>query len=227
MTECRKPPLLSTWVFEAEGDEWEIDAASKEKAWAAIRGEIPDSEICFMGARPRANPAASSERSAETNFRMWHRKDPRRRITVKNAIDPKKHAEMASIGRALDIVYSSDKWEKDGTFYPYEHDFTSKPKVWVPVSTVPSSDEIVGRHRKTAGFLGERNLTGAKAVAQLAFVEELLYLDADGDETRLIVGKKAIMACSPDRKTVLILASFGPVLISGGKMIVTSRGIVH
>ena len=180
------------------------------------------------GEQPRENPGPpeKSRQSADQNFEMWHRKTPRRDNYIKNAIDPAKHHHMACIGWATDIVYSSDKWEKDGVFYPYEHDFSSRPKVYVPSSSVPKGEKTVGQLRNTARFLGESSLSGVKALAQLAFVEELIYEDVEGDECRLMVGAKAKMASSPDKKTLIILASFGPVFVSGGRMVITSRGIV-
>lgn len=161
---------------------------------------------------------------AHDTFRMWHQKDPRKEIPV-SGVKLLDELDFGCIGRATEIKYTSDKWEIDGDFFPYVHDHASRPGVYVPLSKT-SPEEQIGRTRSTLSLLGLRKQPRTLEVAQLGTVDELTFIDADGEEQVQAYGRQALLLSTPDRKGVLILAGKRPIIVRGGEMRVTSRGIV-
>jgi hypothetical protein len=174
-----------------------------------------------------------TKHSAAALYEMWHQKHPRNVIPKTYEFNPPRRdapranpghegpGVMTAVGRAAEILYSSDKWEKNGDFWPYEHDFDSRPTVYANWGE--------GRGVQTTSLLQVRDLNDEWEMPLLAFVKSITYDDADGERRRLVFGKKGpVMTCSPDKKTLVILASrkTGPIFVRGGKMVVTERGIV-
>lgn len=157
-------------------------------------------------------------------WREWHKKDnPRKEFSVVEKLLDEEF--FVPIGRAEEILYSSDKWERDGDHHDYVHEFESHPKVYIPESHA-SEDERIGRPAKTTTVLGLRTRPERLVVPQLARVQSMSYVDKEGDLVEIRVGRHAIMGSSPDRKTLIILAKNGPVLVRGGQMRIEARGIV-
>lgn len=161
--------------------------------------------------------------SAHDTFRMWHQKEPRKEIPTK--VDLLDEPEFVCIGHATEIRYTSDKWEIDGNFFPYVHDHTSRPGVWIPASKA-SPEEFIGRPRKTLSLLGLRSRPRRLEVAQLGTADELTFVDSTGEEHVQGFGKRSLLLSTPDRLGVLILDGKRPIIVRGGQMRVTARGIV-
>ncbi len=161
-------------------------------------------------------------------FEMWHKKNPRTHLSKDLSGTPQDFEEyMCCVGHADEIIYDSDKWEKDKDFHSYIHDFTSHPKVYFPQSHC-DPNLIIGRPRKTVSFLDISSLEQPLVVAQLAFANELVFKNKDKEEVFLDLGKRKSPCFSTnDLKTVIILSTDGPIFISGSRMKVTKAGIVR
>lgn len=165
----------------------------------------------------------NNQTQAEKNFRMWHAKDPREYLKrSEESLD----YEFVCVGRAEELTYISDKWEKDGTKQPYIHDFDSRPKVWIPYYSQADDSEVIGSPRMGYGLLGLKSPSRAAHIAQLGTAEELVITASDGEKYEFAGLRSTPMFSSHDCKAVLILRRSGPVIIRGGKMSVTARGIV-
>lgn len=165
-----------------------------------------------------------TQAKAEALFREWHQKDPRKHLRRRVPLLDVSH--FSCIGKAVEILYHSDKWEKNGDDYPYVHDFTSRPGVWV-VSDHADPSETIGKPVKTLSLLGLRSAVDQLSVAQLAKAMELIVENKDGEKFELSLGAKgAPLYATLDKKALLILCDNGPVIVRGGKMAVTARGIV-
>lgn len=165
-----------------------------------------------------------SQKRAEDLFREWHDKEPREFLRRNEPLLD--HEKFCCIGRGFSVLYESDKWEKDGEAYPYIHDFESRPGVWV-VEEHCLPEERIGKPVKTTTLLGLRTPKSALHVVQLAFAKELIVEGKDGRRFELDLGKNGSpMYSTLDKKALLIPTSNGPILVRGGKMVITSRGIV-
>jgi hypothetical protein len=166
---------------------------------------------------------AMSLKRGEDLYRLWHSKDPKKTATKK--VKGLSASHFCAVGHAKEITYASDKWEKDGEVHLYVHDFDSRPKIWLPANEV-SEDEVIGRPRKTASLLGGGYSNGALVVALLATVEEFVFIDHEGVDARLPVGRGTHLYSTLDKKTLIITVPGGPLLVRGAAMKVTGRGIV-
>lgn len=159
-----------------------------------------------------------TRRSAESIHEMWHQKHPWTAKHRSYEFDRNGTGCVSPVGRAVEILYTSDKWEKNGDFWPYEHDFDSRPTVytyWGP-----------GQGTRVSSLLGVQDINSSWEMAILAYVKSVT-VDVDGEHHRMsFAGKGPVMTCSSDLKTVVILAKGGPIFVRGGKMVVTERGIV-
>lgn len=164
-----------------------------------------------------------STKKAEDIYIGWHEKNPKKFETKKVSLLDEPY--FCAIGHAVEITYKSDKWEEDGNWHLYVHDFTSRPKVYLPERHV-SEDEQLGRPVKTKSLLGSKALKNQLQVAFLATAVEFTLKDKDGENLELKLGRGAKMYSTPDAKSLLILTKAGPVIVRGGEMRVTSRGIV-
>jgi hypothetical protein len=168
-------------------------------------------------------------RQAEDHFRLWHQKDPREIFEVDYDFPDYVHC----IGRAEDILYASDKWETDGNFFDYIHDFSTLPFVYACEGSfdLPS----VGRPKRVDRLLQAPNLHEEFSLPILAQVRELVICPAgsSGSRSKAVRRRKIqfdqlpLLCCSPDLRTLVIFSDErGPIFIRGGEMVVTEHGIV-
>lgn len=174
---------------------------------------------------PDLQPASIDERfphfdTAVENHEMWHKKDVAAAYR-KNVPFPSK---MVCVGRANEIVYLSDKWEDHANFYSYVHDFDSHPEVYVDAARYEGTQP-----RSTARLLGVKSVGAKDRLASpiLARVAEFTFTDHDGKLHVLRFDFPPLMLCSPDKVGLLILSDqMGPMIVRGGQMEITARGIV-
>lgn len=157
---------------------------------------------------------------AVKNHEMWHQKEVETAYT-KSVPFPSK---MVCIGHAEEIVYLSDKWEDHADFYSYIHTFDSHPEVY--------ADERVFhgvKAKSTAKLLGVRG-TGSRdklATPILARVAEFTYVDNEGETHIMRFDFPPLMLCSPDTEGLIIASDkMGPIVVRGGQMEITERGII-
>lgn len=156
--------------------------------------------------------------AAIRTFEMWHQKpySGTERGPTYNLPE-----EVECVGRMVEILYWSDKWETDGKYYEYIHTFDSAPKVYANLAGV-------GAAKSTAQLLGLASVHGQIPVPVLATVLHLVYSDGKRNTT-LRFRSPPVMSCSADKKTLAVFpppSKGGPFLVRGGKMQVTKRGIV-
>lgn len=168
----------------------------------------------------RLNPEPDSARAEEV-YEMWHRR-PAEGFDIKKT-GVKITAPMVCIGRAHDVVYASNKWEKDKRkTNDYVHTF-GQPKVWL----LESFAKDVGGARKTVEHFLQKccNAEGRVAGADLAKMVSLCV----GDENHEIkIHSGARVFGGNDQKTVVILDPvYKMIVITGGKMFFDERGIVN
>jgi len=165
----------------------------------------------------------TSTKRGEDIYREWHEKEPHR--VVKKKVKLLDEPYFCCIGKAVEITYKSDKWEPDGKWHLYVHDFTSSPKVYLAQSHV-SEDEQLGRPVKTSFLLGSRSNNGQLVVTELATATEFTLKDKNNTDVELKLGNGAKLYSTPDKRGLLILTRSGPVIVRGGQMHVSARGIV-
>jgi hypothetical protein len=166
------------------------------------------------------------ERRAEAAkiWRMWHQKEPRE--VIPTTYDFPKTA--FNVGTANRILYSSDKWEDDGDFYTYFHDFESHPSIY----TTSHSPLAKGLRRNSDVIDVYEALSMERPDSQvtlplLAMTMELKYIGPDGKKKSYKFKGKPPMCCAADLKTIVILAEEAPIIIQGGSMVITERGIIR
>lgn len=157
---------------------------------------------------------------AVKNHEMWHQKEVDTAYT-KNVPFP---SNMVCIGHAEEIVYLSDKWEDHANFYTYVHTFDSHPEVYADARNFHGA-----KTKSTSKLLGVRG-TGANdklATPILARVSEFTYVDHDGKSHVMRFDFPPLMLCSPDTEGLIIASDVvGPLVVRGGQMEITERGIV-
>lgn len=170
-------------------------------------------------------PRRGSAHWAEDAWRMWHQKEPREVVEATYDFPE----EVVPVGKAQRILYSSDKWEEDGDFYTYYHDFDSHPTVYAP-STSTWAKRANGSPRAkpldVARTLKMKHVDDELQLPLLAKTLELIIVDNDGDKQSRKFRGETPLCCTADLKTLVILASDGPIIVRGGQMVVTERGIV-
>ncbi len=153
------------------------------------------------------------EHAALGTYRMWHQKHPTKVFSMTFDFPEL----VGELGKALRIVYWSDKWEDKGGYF-YEHDFDSRPPVF------SSTDEGgVGTHR----LLRTQSVHDEMQLPVLAEVHELSVDTKAGGVKTFAFKKPPVMCCTADKKTLVVLYKRDPILIRGGRMHVTERGIVN
>jgi len=158
-------------------------------------------------------------------WRMWHQKEPREVIPTTYDF-PK---TVFSVGTADRILYSSDKWEDDGDFYTYYHDFESHPSIYT-TSASPLAHKDTRRNSDVVNVyeaLGMERKDSQVTLPLLAKTLELKYIGPDGKKKSYKFKGKPPMCCAYDLKTLVILAEDAPIIIQGGNMVITERGIVR
>lgn len=163
------------------------------------------------------------QRAAST-YRMWHQKHPDR----VDATDYHFPDRICPVGFADAIVYESDKWEADGDFYDYHHEFDSDPEVFMEGDVAPFAPS---RTVSTARLLRTPDVrdTSTTSMPLLATVKTLVIKPFDGGpKHNLNFRNPPPLCCTTDKKTLVILSeTMGPIIISGGRMVITDRGIVR
>jgi hypothetical protein len=151
-------------------------------------------------------------KKAESVYKEWHQKDPRR-VTKKKRNIPD---TLFKIGKAKEILYESKKWEKKNFTYVhspmtstafYEHCFED-------------DDKEVSTAKLMGGSLDSIPLTHLGEV--LEFTVEL----NDGEEYSMPLHGKPMLCSTVDKKAIVILDSKGIIVCRGGTMRVDSRGII-
>jgi hypothetical protein len=159
---------------------------------------------------------------------MWHQKEPREIVEATYDFPD----EVVPVGEAQRILYSSDKWEEDGDFYTYYHDFDSHPTVYAPSKSTWAKRANKGaRGTKAKPLDVARTLKMAHVddelqLPLLAKTLELIVVDVDGKKQSRKFRGETPLCCTSDLKTLVILANDGPIIVRGGQMVVTERGIV-
>ncbi len=151
-------------------------------------------------------------RALSNQYADWHQK-PVKRFVEKQFTFPQ---NVFCAGRAVSIVYSSDKWEKDGDAFTYVHDFSSGPSLY---RTTPKT----GAGKDTRKLLGVDDLNGLIPMVQLAHVLEIVVENSHKRWTIAFASRTPLMSLL-DRKTLVILHR-QPIFIKGGKMSVRAPGI--
>ena len=166
-------------------------------------------------------------KKAKKHYKLWHQKPPDS-YKVSTYKFPK---QVTRLGRAKNILYFSDKWEEDGKGFEYTHDFTSKPDVYASPGLVDALGIAIENPK---GVNVQRALKcspdGDIPLGFMALALEMT-LDADGEEVTIpLKSDGASVWCLPDRKGVLIFVGESRpecLIIRGGSMVVTERGIVR
>lgn len=148
-------------------------------------------------------------------FKMWHQREPEHEYPD-SANFPH---EMACIGRAREILYTSNKWQSDlNHFEDYIHECDGGAKVYAARRAGGFS---------TAGLLNVPNLKTRVQLIELAYIVELTIDDENG-KVQNIGFNDALLCSLTDKRTLVILRkSGGPIVVKGSKMRVTARGLVH
>jgi hypothetical protein len=152
---------------------------------------------------------------------MWHQKNPKELKEL--SVDWPEHVYCC--GKAEQILYKSDKWEKDGDFYTYDHVFDTRPDVYCSDKSI-LSEFIKGRAKKVTSLLGIKSLDTPVAAPALAKTVELTISLSDGTGQTISFSSYPLLCCTLDKKTLIICAKNDVLFIRGGKMHVTERGIV-
>lgn len=155
-------------------------------------------------------------------YSMWHQK-PHKKVKELSVEWPK---TIHCFGRAEQIIYKSDKWEKDNDFYTYDHIFDSRPNVYCgPDSSFFQFAET--KSRKLAPLLSVKDLEkDTIAAPYLAKTLEFTFCAHDGSYKRITFNNSPSLCCTVDKKTLIICSTDGFLFVHGGAMRVTSRGIV-
>lgn len=174
----------------------------------------------LLPAKPRALRAPDW---AEEAWRMWHQKEPRELLRQPYELPD----DLVAVGRADRIYYSSDKWEEDGDFYTYYHDFDSHPTVYVPETWAwtKHADEDAD----VVDVVETLEMQHADDEVMLPMLSKTLELvvEIEGDKQSRKFKGASPLCCTRDLRTLVIFSSSGPVIVRGGKMVVTERGIVR
>lgn len=176
-----------------------------------------------LGAPTHAVEEVDSPKAAEL-YKMWHDKAP----TGAHVVPFEFPERVMPIGKAVSIVYHSDKWETDGEGYNYKHDFDSRPTVYAPASsrlpvrmnpTVPTGEIIKG------------DINGTVAMPMLALVYQFVYEDDNNKKNILLFDEAQPLMCMTEDAKGLVMFLFDgkhniPLFVRGGEMYINSHGII-
>lgn len=176
-------------------------------------------------------------------YREWHQKEPDFSKSVETTFDfPEK---VSVIGTAFRIIYSSDKWEPkpylydhyfgtysekgfepydlDGNFNPHEHGWKPEASVY----GVAEKGAKVGEKIETQRLLGVQSFAEQLPLPILATVQSLTCHDGSKAQRTVFGGRQPLLCSTLDKRTLVIFDFPSVILINGGTMRVTERGIVH
>ncbi len=151
---------------------------------------------------------------AAKNYRLWHKRD-----CDEVAVGPETIPDrMIVVGYMIEIMYNSDKWgKKSYKFHDYVHNCESGAAVY---SAHKDANVDTGLLLKSKNWKRRLNLT------ELGECLEITFERLDGDEQNVDL-EGSILACTEDRRGLVILGRGSPIILRGGKMIVTARGILY
>ncbi len=174
--------------------------------------------------RKPSGPISDADPWAIEAWRMWNQKEVRAVVPAEYDFPEK----VIPIGKADRILYSADKWEEDGDFFTYYHDFDSHPFVYTEKGA-PMTKGIrsKGGSLDVADVFGVETVNDSWSIPVLAYALELRWTTPEGKKARKKFKKDTIMSCAEDLKTLCILSEDAPVFIQGGTMEITERGIVR
>ena len=72
-----------------------------------------------------------------------------------------------------------------------------------------------------------RDIDGDVPLTMLAIVMEMVVKHSDGTRQKYVFPEPPVMAGTTNNRTLVIFSSKGPLFVSGGRMRITPRGIVH
>ena len=152
-------------------------------------------------------------------YHEWHDKDPTKLTSIKVDLP----VDVGQMGKVTMIAYRSGKWLKSGKTEDYEHPFESGPFIY--------HEDGDGRLKQVSSMIrqagsSEGNPKGLPVLIDLGKCIELTLETPEGGEDEIILRGAPKLCCTPDKKTLVILHSDGPLFIKGGRMRVTNRGIV-
>lgn len=158
--------------------------------------------------------------AAASNHEMWHKKEAESAFVKRLAFPTK----MSCAGHAMQIVYLSDKWEEHADFFSYIHHFDTAPEVYMDAGMIDGGDTY-----STASVLGVKSVGSQDKLATpiLGRVAEFTFRLHSGKPHVLVFDFPPLMVCAPDREGLVILSDqMGPIIVRGGQMEITARGIV-
>lgn len=165
---------------------------------------------------------SSGQKKAEGIYKMWHAKDANKAYK-KSVAALSKYPNAYPIGIGHEIEYLSAKWEDRE--HLYIHDF-DKPKIYL-LENMVQEGEAIGKAVSVKSLLGVRKIpAGGLPVVQLGKCVSLSYKDADKEICDFTHMNNALLLSTLDKKALLILSKKGPILVRGGTMRVTARGVV-
>jgi len=162
---------------------------------------------------------AKSIQKAVDDYHSWHQKDPDKVLVADGVKLPE---SLYAVGRSRELEYASDKWEDDGARYLYGHDSDSGPTVYCA-----KKYPWAGKSTSTAALLAVRNLEEPITLPILGVATYIIYDDTRNRSHKLVFQDEAVMCGALDRAAVVILTNAGPVVIRGGKLSISWRGIIH
>lgn len=177
----------------------------------------------ILGRPTHAVEEVNSPEAAKLYY-MWHAKKPDGAHVVPFEFP----RVVMPIGRAVSIVYHSDKWEKDGEGYNYKHDFESRPTVYAPTA---GKLHVRENPSVPTGEVLKADIDGQVAMPMLALVYQFVYEDDNNKKNILLFDEAQPLMCMTEdaRGLVMFLESDGknvPLFVRGGEMYVNSHGII-
>lgn len=159
-------------------------------------------------------------------YKLWTEKDPSDSSLWQEELTERTvdwdSLDIRAIGKGGDIVYTSDKWEKPGVLERYHHPFDSGPSVFSA-----AHEGEAGAPASLARLLGVRDLRKV-TLTLIAVVNEIVIKVPGSKNLTLSFEADPPALCSTlDKQGLVILSKErGPIVVRGGRMRVTARGIV-
>lgn len=150
-------------------------------------------------------------KKAQANYEMWHQKDPKRVTRQKRSLPEK----MFRVGKVKEILYRSAKWETKN------HDY-----IHSGCTASAYCESAIGSEKATHSTA---TLIGSVTSVPLTHLGECLELVLelnDGEEYVYPLSGKPKLCSTVDGKAFVVLDRGGIIVARGGKMRITSRGIV-
>jgi hypothetical protein len=187
-------------------------------------------------ARKKVNPPTKTQRAREgfaDAEKAW-------KLFTSNLKHPRNEADLVAeakdawpskwryAGTAKQTRYMSDKWAKRGAWERYYHDHKGGVNVWLAADVARRESLMSPSAKGTPKPPRER----PPAVGWLAQAIDVTIELPDGSTAKLLPDPGAVLACSPDLKTLYIIEDLEGdnarvvAMLHGGTMRVEDRGIV-